>query len=144
MREEARAAAKWWAEVLRGPPLQDNGDLAQSMIGSIAASRSPELAEEELGAFEEVLAGEIERKASNSLLVTTDYGPDPFLALVLDKTGKDIGGPRGAVVENAVKNRLPWKTAMRIEPGLVEVSRGYGAPFFTIFLASPDTEGGGG
>ena len=128
MMPEAEAAAKWWADVLRGPPLKDNGDLVQSMFGSLVAARAAPVSEEGIAAFEEALGARIEEVLDASddwCMVDTDYGPGGVLSTALRRLDEETA--------NAIRPLLPWKTIMVVKPGKVRVAKGYGAPEETIY-----------
>lgn len=153
VREESKAAARWWREVLAGPPTHDNGDDVQSLMGRLLGGISPELTGEELDAFEEELARYVDRRIEDDrrtwegerrmsqlggvdegffwISFGTDYGPDYLLAAAIEAAANRTSRPE--VCTRAAVNRLPWKTGMSLRPGEVKVSRGYGAESALIY-----------
>lgn len=134
MHHETGTAATWWADQLRRPAVQDNGDAAQSsMMADLAALHKP-IAREQIMYFESVLhrlladkfksnwyPGDPQR-GSYERTVGVDYGPDEILADASERAGIAIS-----------LCRFPVKTMMWINPGEVKVAVGYGAPIKTIW-----------
>lgn len=143
MREEVEAAAAWWADVLRGPPIKDNGDEMQSVMGTLAGALHGPPAEEQIAAFERELRAVAETMAERLRSYEREHrGEDHFL-LVIDTDYGPGGVLLRALVASDQMGRLapllPWKTTMTVTPGKVSVSKGYGAPEQTIY---PTTERG--
>ena len=152
VREESKAAARWWREVLAGPPTHDNGDETLSLMGRLLGGISPELTGEELDAFEEELARHLDamivrdresreetrRKyrpdwptADFWLTIATNYHPDMELDRAIEAAAARTERPE--VFGRTVRNRLPWKTVMWIRPEEVKVAHGYGAEAALIY-----------
>jgi hypothetical protein len=125
------AAAKWWADALRDPGI-DNGETDPMAIGIalMAKSSIPRPSPEQLEAFRAALEVRLEEmlnarpedweeakkeRMHGSIFrcVGVDYGPDEILA----RAGEDAGF--------ATVTLWPWKTYMWINPGDVHVSAGY-------------------
>ena len=125
------AAAKWWADVLRGPTKFDNGDNSQAggmawAMATMAASESKP-APDVIDRFEAELRQSIaqyvnERDGRFWPTVATDYGPDRILSDAFERAG---GKGAGLV--------FPWKTVMWVRPDEVTVRYGYGAPEQVIY-----------
>ncbi len=151
---EIQCAAKWWADRLRGPSLQDNGDEDQSMLASyvslrVAQANAP-VSDEEYQAirrsFERAFTasfvdgefGGWERAKTDpnwgcaSRVASVDYGPDGVLRSALESALPDLD-PRRAAMFSLF---WPIKTYMRVSPGSVQVSYGYRAEPVEIFNAT--------
>lgn len=145
MIDEVKAAARWWADCLRELPAHDVGDenlnihllFASLSTGSVPpekADRFEAALVEHLPAFlrahawdEAVLKGE-PCWGGYGRILCTDYGPQGLLAEVAAAVGIT-----GAML------RFPSKTVMWVNPGEVQVARGYRAPPVTIYPAPPET-----
>jgi hypothetical protein len=129
MSEAARAAAKWWADVLRNPGVPDNGDKPEA--GGLTAmlavlSQQPRAEPAKYEAFQVALeariAGSLE--ACGSCWLGVDYHPDALL----QGAANDVGIRAGM-------GDWPWKTSMDVKPDRVRVAKGYQAEFKTIYPA---------
>jgi hypothetical protein len=101
--ENAKKAAKWWADILRNGAKMD-----------IAKKERKQLPPEKIDAFEKSLTELILEK--NPACLSFEFAPDVKLYEAAERVGvelDDVG--------------LPWITNMFFEKGLVKVRRGYGA-----------------
>lgn len=125
----ARAAANWWAQQLRDEdPLVDNGDLEQSMLGSVAREKAlDKITSEQISEFEEILTEKIqqERIRGRDRYIKCDYGPPKILAEAAEEAGIE-----------SVRSAFPWKTGMWIETNRVLVSEGYNSDREEIYSTS--------
>ena len=133
--DAAAAAAKWFADCLRAPARQDNGDAFQSAFASFVADKTFEMpTEEQLSRFEDLLAETIRagmaRHHSSPFMIGVDYGPDHYLATVYS-----------SVFGNANITTFPCKTMMLCTADFVTVSCGYRAPSEVIWPRKADLPG---
>lgn len=118
-------AAEWWVRQL-DIPVQDNGDSAQSVMGTLLAGFSGEIPDSVKEQFKYALM-DILRKRIEELGVGyrihlfVDYGPDALLSRAVEAVDDGYQG--------SLCNRLPWKTDMIVEADGVRASRGYGAQY---------------
>jgi len=123
--KQAKAAAKWWADQLRGVAPLDNGDASETgtMTYVLAAMlQDVEKAKQDgagIDRFEAELAGIIMTQQPRQIGV--DYHPDYCLAQAAAAAGLPLG-----------MSTLPWKTQMIFEGDAVKVACGYGANFIEI------------
>lgn len=141
---EVACAAKWWASQLKSTPLQDNGDLMQTMLATIAAGREIPLQNELVDRFERWLAFSLQWRfthkqwpgdgspswrriepnfGSFNRTIYNDYGPDEWLIVAAKLAG----------IPGRLSNRFPIKTCMWINPGEVKVRLGYGSEEKVIY-----------
>lgn len=138
IRPEAAAAAKWWAQWLVTPAVQDNGGrdpsnmVAMSMLQKIGDKER--FTADDARRFESALAGLIETDMESrrnrvaqdgfSLSIYIDYWVGP--THILDQACKaaNLKTPDG---------RFPIKTDMNIEPGWVTVRQSYGGKEEVIY-----------
>ncbi|MFI5973545.1 hypothetical protein [Streptomyces sp. NPDC051452] len=139
-RPEAVAAANWWAKTLAEPPGHDLGRGAaesSTPANSVSALVRRQRSQADIEAFREALAEEIEQHiaqyswrseapdfGSYMRSIGVDYGPDDVLADAAEKAGFKL---------KALD--LPMKTVMWINPGVVKVAQGHGAPITVIWEA---------
>lgn len=141
VRPEVAAAAKWWANQLRELPSFDNGskDLGSQMAAftmNMVRLSIPELPEEKIATFEQVLAEGMELVIESHSEdwrpgqpkwgcfrrhFGTDYQPDRVLEQAALAAGIDLSF------------RAPIKTRMWINPGSVMVVCGHGMPAQEVF-----------
>lgn len=141
---EVQCAASWWGKQLRGNPIQDNGDLMQTIwMNALAVPESP-LKEEDVTRFARWLAYSIQLRVtrqqwpgesgrgwrpeepnfgSANRVIHNDYGPDAILVIASRLSG----------VPGNLSNRFPIKTCMWINPGEVKVRCGYSAKEESIY-----------
>lgn len=134
---EVQAAAAWWANQLRGPVFQDNGDAMQSIIATVCNSGEISITEYDVTRFERCLAYCIQQRIMNKQWpgqsdepswrpdqpdwgsacrgIYNDYGPDAILVVAARLAG----------IPGNLNSRFPIKTNMRIDPGKVRVRAGY-------------------
>lgn len=137
MEKEIEAAVEWWAEQLAGPVVHDNGDIGQSLFATGLAAGLPTLKAVQIETFKSELRknlkAHIEAVAwkpedptfgAYGRSLGVDYHPDRLLADAAEAAG--IGAPM---------LRFPCKTMMWVNPGQVEVAKGYGARPVTIYRA---------
>ncbi|HEU5004735.1 MAG TPA: hypothetical protein VFT49_01470 [Candidatus Saccharimonadales bacterium] len=143
---EARTAAKWWADQLRGPARMDNGSLEYSMetgdpnhfdqaittmglAGILNERERSGLSDEQISVFEEALARRVQERLQQSgefgVTIDVDYHPDYLLVDSADEAGIRVG-----------MTLFPWKTTMWIETGSVRVSCGYRGPTEDLSIAT--------
>lgn len=141
VRPEAAAAAEWWAEQLRNPPVHSNGDADDDeldsawLIGLVGNHLREQQSEETIEAFRLHLGEEIERHlqryggswdpahpGTGSMLrcVDVEYSPHETLTAAAAAAGFRLGS-----------FDLPIKTVMWIDPGLVRVRSGARAEIVT-------------
>lgn len=139
---EIAIAARWWADALERPGLQDNGDATQSLFASWASCTavqanggktfrddderatfifSLELALMDLVSTSWDRAQTDQDWGSYMRSVGVDYGPDRVLYSALDALSLT---PQRAAMFSLL---WPIKTRMSIDPGRVSVRHGYGA-----------------
>lgn len=141
MQKELAAAAKWWADQLRAPAVQDNGDRFQTAFASFAATKLPPLEPEMIRRFENEFISCIQEHyqrinaawdRSNPTwggyerVVGVDYDPHPVLYDAAERAGF------------SAHLRFPCKTVMQIGPGYVQVACGYRAPYVTLYKETTD------
>lgn len=119
--EAIRVAAKWWADQLRGTT-HDNGVPEHNAMVAMVQAGLPPVPEETVQNFQAKL--EIAIAGMDWPVLSVDYHPDQILTEVGDSLGLDV------------EYRLPWKTCMQIRDDLVEVGKGYAAPYETIYKRS--------
>ncbi|MBQ9795853.1 MAG: hypothetical protein IJW36_02710 [Clostridia bacterium] len=110
----SEVAARWWANFL-GTAKQNNGDdLASLLLGWVSVTNAPNL--ETVEKFYETLKNELIQRFefSDSIILSTDYGPEGILAQVAKKF--EISG-----------YAFPCKTVMYISDCTVSVRSGYQA-----------------
>lgn len=155
MQNEVEIAANWWADQLRQPPGRQDAGMNNPDVVMLSAaitlqknaSYTPVPAEK-IEDFRKALIDEITKR------IGTNWDPaNPYKGGALD--GRIVFCDYGVSVENALgaalraagivnskgwieDSRLPTKTVMRIDPGLVEVKKGYGAPFIEIYKEETD------
>jgi len=118
--KSAHVAAEWWADQLREPSAQFNGDDFQTMLLTSAALRGyTPLTEEQLTLFTEALTLRINQALTkmvyaDSVTIRVDYGPDVILSDACEVAGIDVG------------MRFPAKTVQWVYKDSVVVSYGYG------------------
>ncbi len=127
--KNARLAAKWWADRLRGGAKLDNADpsptggmtllMGKMLQGKAAAGRT----EEQIQRFEDALCEELKthKIMGSQYIVGVDYHPQPIFERAAETAGIKLSGAC-----------LPWKTHMYIIDGEIQVSYGYGAPMKKI------------
>lgn len=108
--DNAKAAAKWWADKLRQSPEHDNGDAVANAIAKAYFSSPDPLPEERISAFQDALENLI--IADRPEWVDADYHPDEILESAALQAGIKLG------------NRLPIKSITYIETG--RARQGYG------------------
>lgn len=124
MEKEFEVAAKWWADCLRNPPPQNNGDSIQSGMMTMLSEMKGPIPEINIQKFQDELFGWLIRERSGRLvtMLDVDYGPCRELCDATAKAGIDF---RDFV--------FPVKTIMWIKPGMVQISCGYGSPVEAIY-----------
>ncbi|MFF8406933.1 hypothetical protein ACF06P_35560 [Streptomyces sp. NPDC015684] len=139
-RPEAIAAAAWWAQTLAKPVRHDLGRGAatqSTLANSVAALVRRQRSLAEIEAFRDALADEIERH-----LTQNSWHPDePDFGSYMRAIEVGIGPD--AVFTDAAETAgfelktldLPMKTIMWINPGIVKVAEGYGAPVTIVWRA---------
>lgn len=141
---EVLCAASWWGKQLRGKPIQDNGDLMQTILVTALTGIESPLKEEDVARFERWLAYSIQLRitrqqwpgesgngwrpdqpnfGSANRVIHNDYGPDAVLVIA----------SRLAGIPGNLSNRFPIKTCMWVNPGDVKVRCGYSAKEESIF-----------
>ncbi|WDO09932.1 BTG family protein [Streptomyces murinus] len=139
-RPEAVAAATWWAKQLSEPVRHDLGrgaTDASELTNTASALVRRQHSQDEIDAFREALADEIEEHVAEcgwrpdepdfgSALraLAVDYGPDPVLADAAERAGFKL-----------TMFDLPLKTVMWVNPGVVKVAEGHGAPITVVWGA---------
>mgnify|MGYP001559346407 CR=1 FL=1 len=118
--ETSAAAAKWWADKLRGPVIHDNGERMQSAMMTALQPDVP-VPDEKIDEFDYFLGTALSETDYNHITVGVDYGPDRILSEAAEKAGINL------------EFRLPIKTMMWITPEKVSVSEGYRAPEVQIY-----------
>jgi hypothetical protein len=135
MNEELAVAAAWWANEIRTLSKQDIGANELTMFYTLlqpSKAAREGITEEQLTVFRDTLheAAAVaflkswypnEPKRGLRVL-SVDYHPEGPLETALDAAGID-------------EDFLPKKTLMWVDPGLVRVRRGYGAPIEEIYNA---------
>lgn len=125
----AKTAASWWATKVWNTKF-DNGATDQlNVMASMMASMSAVKAQSQITVekqmnFEKLLTEAIMEKLNNgatSLPIGCDYNPDHILAEAADKAG-------------IPSNVFPWKTKMLISDKRIQVSEGYGEPYYDLSL----------
>lgn len=132
--QELNVAAEWWANKLKVPQPQDNGDGLQSALTTIVSHKNfTRIPDDLVGLFkiklrDELLKGHarvsFKPDAPRSTFggFGTDYGPDGCLWRAGEQAGVKIHS-----------TTFPIKTIMWIKPGKVTVSQGYRAEVKTIY-----------
>lgn len=111
----ADLAAGWWADQLRQKPAFDNGvPLHGAMFGMVADLKEP-LEDKAIDAFRRFLSERI--CVHEPWSIDVDYEPDRTLQHAAEAAGIDLS------------YRLPVKTYMMEEKGVLKVSQGYRAPY---------------
>ena len=123
--EAINAAAEWWTKRISGPVKHDNGDDSFGSIfaGLLADDGVKPVTEAQQQKFKNSLVMMISEKVSQGVTVVylrCDYAP----CRELSEPAKDAGIPL---------DNFPWKTDMRIENDLIEVSNGYGMPWAQVW-----------
>jgi hypothetical protein len=140
---EIVTAAKWWADQLRGPAVQDNGDKFMSGFATAASMMCKPLAPEVIAKFEAELRTRLAAKynelkcwypsnpnwASAMRVIHVDYNPCGPLLDAAEAVGVDMPSLR-----------FPIKTCVWVNPGRVEVARGYGAARRVVYVADSAEE----
>ena len=134
MKPEFTAAAKWWADQLRGPVRLNNGDAFQSGMAEVMLGSKPRPTADKIAIFERALAEAIERRCSQywqednpeygafDREIMIDYHPNTVFLEAAAVAGIKLG-----------MGDLPWKTYMQIDPGNVQVASGYQAQALRIY-----------
>lgn len=122
----AKAAAKWWADRLRGNAKLDNADPSEIgamtfMMGNIIQARAAEKRTlEQIQIFEDSLYKRL--LDYDDYWLGIDYHPWKIFIESAEEAGFQLSGCC-----------LPWKTSMYFEEsGEIKVSYGYGAPLEII------------
>lgn len=131
--EAINAAAEWWAKRISGKVVHDNGDNSFGSIfaGMLADTGVKLLSDAQLQKFKNSLVMRISEKVSQGVTVVylrCDYAP----CRELSEPAKDADIPL---------DNFPWKTDMRIENDLIEVSDGYGMPWVQVWPVEHKDEG---
>jgi hypothetical protein len=116
--EAIKAAAKWWADQLRGTTFDNGVSEHNAMATMVQASNKP-LSDEVIRLFQKYL--EIDIPGMDWPTLSVDYDPDQILSAAGEAAGINL------------EFRLPWKTCMEIGDNEVQVACGYGKPFKTIY-----------
>lgn len=121
----ANAAAKWWADKLRGGTVQNNGESMQSLMMTLFAMsvRKSDKYYAEVDKFEKELINIINEslKSSNYAYLSVDYDAE---GLLLDAIFN---------IDIDTKFLFPVKTSMRVTKEDIQVSEGYQAPYKQIY-----------
>lgn len=119
--KSAKAAAKWWTNVLDNPKFDNGGrdesNIMASMMAKILSNES-EITDEQKIIFENILIEYIidQHKRFKMVTLRVDYTPDDTLS-------------EAAKVANISLFKFPWKTYMKLsEDGSIVVSYGYRSP----------------
>lgn len=132
MEREFRAAAKWWADLLRqGEVKQDNGDddpTGQALSNMASRSASKRLTPEAIDKFEESLYENLITSEYSGIRRGMGWGVDYHPCSDLERACQSAGLGDGFML-------LPIKTMCFIEIGRVQVRYGYGSPLETIYEA---------
>lgn len=123
-----RAAAKWWANVIRSPKFEALSDAekrdpeneSMQLASVMAAAFNEPLGDEAIDYFEKELFTLLQEAPRDrfAVILDCDYGPCQMLADAAQKAGIDVS-----------MTTFPWKTTMWIRPsGEVSVRYGYQAP----------------
>lgn len=133
MDAEIEAAVSWWADQLAGDATHDNGDLPLSLFATALAGQLAPLLPQQIESFKASLAMRLREdfapswdssdpmRGSYGRTLGVDYNPDARLRQAAEDAG--IG---------ALSLRFPCKTMMWVDPGKVQVAKGYGAKPVTI------------
>lgn len=136
-KDSAKAAAKWWADQLRGGAKLDNGDESRQggmamMLGLLAQSAERKGRDTgKVDAFEEALARRFEAIDDGKWkfpIAGVDYHPDRHLVEAAEEVGLDLG-----------MASPPWKTSMYSLAGKVTVYCGYRAPEEVVYDPAAQT-----
>lgn len=119
------AAAKWWADKYRSPVvIMNNGEPIASALGTSLANSEPHANAGQADAFQGLLhvaiAVHLAKTEDSHMYLGVDYHPDRTLTEACEAAGVSL-------------RRLPWKTSMFIDRGVVKVREGYGADSRQIF-----------
>ena len=125
----ARAAAKWWADLLRRGAKLDHGDNSAIGRSTVALGKSVQIkaavgrTDEQVQVFEDALCEELmkAKRFPASYVIGVDYNPHSMFLTAAAKAGINLGGCV-----------LPWKTHMYYFDGKLKVRYGYGAPMTDI------------
>ena len=136
MNKEIEIAVKWWGDQLRAPMVTfDNGDdsfhgfMGQG-LAALNKKAAPIIPETQIQLFELSLTAILKdiceqypnKNGGYFRTLSSDYGPDSKLALACE----------ASKIKCSITT-FPWKTTMRIDPGSVSVSEGYGAETQIIY-----------
>lgn len=128
MENEIDAAIDWWVNCLKKYQTYDTGDVETDLLAKhtfVGLGLAP-LTEEQLFCFattlREDLLNKVAQEGPKDILLSVDYEPGE----ILEQASKV------AQIDYA-DMRFPVKTSMWISPGVVEVSKGYGASFISIY-----------
>ena len=143
-RPEAVAAARWWTDTITGTFTHDVGGAAYSASYSRALGDpgGHEWTPEQRDAFQEALAARFELLCDGTRWTPDDPDADRHKRIVMCDYGPDdrlVEAARAAGLELEVGD-VPSKTWMRINPGTVIVSQGYGATPVVIWSGVEDEE----
>ena len=119
------AAAEWWTKRISGQTIHNNGDNSFGSVfaGMLADQMVKPASDAQLQKFKNSLVMRISEKVSqgvNIVYLRCDYAPCRELI-------------ESAKSANIPLDNFPWKTDMRIENDLIEVSDGYGMPWVDIW-----------
>jgi len=133
MQKEIETAVKWWSQFLETTAKFDNGDNSHTgFITSVMASMLSENVKtttQDKEKFEKAFTQILEEKyktnwdENNPIFgamynsISVDYHPCKYLCDAVSLAGLDYD----------INNKFPYKTNMRVRPGFVSVSYGYGA-----------------
>lgn len=153
MHPEARAAARWWADLLRAEPKHENGEVDQSVMLTLLAKYTPQPNEEQVAVFEKALTSLIDNEIRE--LQLADDWPDenipgssgpPYQGVVFVENDYSPGYLLAEAIREARidARRVPVKTQMHIKPGSVAASLSYLGEWRTVWSAesvSAETKG---
>lgn len=137
-RDSAKAAAKWWADQLRGGAKLDNGAtdpanvMARGLAGMLQKQEASGRTPQSIDLFEAALARRFEAIDGARCwgsIAGVDYHPDRILSEAADEAGINLG-----------MASLPWKTSMHCREGdKITVHCGYRAPEEVVYDPAAQT-----
>jgi hypothetical protein len=143
-RLEAVVAARWWTDTITGTFTHDVGGAAYSASYSYALGEpaGPAWTGEQRDAFQDALTARIEALCAGTQWMPDDPDADRSKRILMCDYGPDdrlVESARAAGLKLEVGD-VPSKTWMRISPGEITASLGYGTRPVVIWSSAENAE----